>query len=314
MRWEFRVLSPEDKESFSSLERLQSFLADWGLRPEEYEIIRSASYTFRSCIAPQWTQGRISLCGDACHTMPPFMGQGMNQGFKDAANLCWKVASIARGEASLNLLDTYGEERYGRVLGMVERSVQIGKMISAFCQAELDANQHAVVEKYRDAGYVGVQGSSFVKNACGQVVPDSRFCMAQADPRLLPETNSLAGHWLWQPVEELETTDGRAGRLDDLIGGYRFALLARGDDPLADLSEDASEYLRTLGAAIVPLQRSSCDRVFCLPDDDMGTNPDGQAAFVLVRPDRIVFGSCTKSADVDRLVAALKDCLQQGGF
>jgi 2-polyprenyl-6-methoxyphenol hydroxylase-like FAD-dependent oxidoreductase len=38
--------------------------------------------------------------------MPPFMGQGMCSGIRDAANLAWKFAAVAAG-APLALLDTY---------------------------------------------------------------------------------------------------------------------------------------------------------------------------------------------------------------
>eukprot|EP00404_Azadinium_spinosum_P007877 CAMPEP_0180546506 /NCGR_PEP_ID=MMETSP1036_2-20121128/70596_1 /TAXON_ID=632150 /ORGANISM="Azadinium spinosum, Strain 3D9" /LENGTH=53 /DNA_ID=CAMNT_0022561593 /DNA_START=30 /DNA_END=187 /DNA_ORIENTATION=- len=53
--------------------------------------------------------------------MPPFMGQGMNQGFKDAANLCWKASQVVRGLAPCSLLETYQEERYDKVLWTIER-------------------------------------------------------------------------------------------------------------------------------------------------------------------------------------------------
>lgn len=46
-------------------------------------------------IPPAWSQGRIVLVGDAAHGMPPFMGQGANQGFEDALFIATLIAKIA---------------------------------------------------------------------------------------------------------------------------------------------------------------------------------------------------------------------------
>jgi 3-(3-hydroxy-phenyl)propionate hydroxylase len=46
--------------------------------------------------------------------MPPFAGQGMNSGLRDAANLAWKLAAVIRGEIGAGLLDTYEQERRAR--------------------------------------------------------------------------------------------------------------------------------------------------------------------------------------------------------
>ena len=51
------------------------------------------------------------LLGDAAHLTPPFIGQGLGAGLRDAANLAWKLAAVVRGEASEALLDTYEAER-----------------------------------------------------------------------------------------------------------------------------------------------------------------------------------------------------------
>jgi len=48
---------------------------------------------------------QVLLIGDAAHTMPPFMGQGMLSGVRDAVNLSWKLAAVLAGEADDTLLE-----------------------------------------------------------------------------------------------------------------------------------------------------------------------------------------------------------------
>jgi 3-(3-hydroxy-phenyl)propionate hydroxylase len=68
---------------------------------------RKAVYTFRARIAEQWRKGRLLLAGDAAHQTPPFAGQGLCSGIRDAANLAWKLGAILREGAPDSLLDSY---------------------------------------------------------------------------------------------------------------------------------------------------------------------------------------------------------------
>lgn len=68
-------------------------------------------FTPRERRVSRYRTGRVLLAGDAAHTHSPVGAQGMNTGVQDAANLAWKLALVASGDAAAALLDTYAEER-----------------------------------------------------------------------------------------------------------------------------------------------------------------------------------------------------------
>jgi 3-(3-hydroxy-phenyl)propionate hydroxylase len=72
---------------------------------------------------------RVFLMGDAAHQMPPFLGQGMCAGLRDAENLAWKLAGVLQGRYAPSLLESYHSERYAHVRAVIKQAVQIGEII-----------------------------------------------------------------------------------------------------------------------------------------------------------------------------------------
>jgi salicylate hydroxylase len=69
-----------------------------GWHPQVQEIIEAVDETFIWALfdrapLPRWSVGRVSLLGDACHAMLPFMAQGAGQAIEDGACL---AACLAR--------------------------------------------------------------------------------------------------------------------------------------------------------------------------------------------------------------------------
>lgn len=91
-------------------------------------IIRRPVYGFSERVARRLRLGRVFLLGDAAHVMPPFGGQGMNTGARDAANLCWKLAAVLRGQAQAQILDSYETERRAHIAAIVRYSVRVGRL------------------------------------------------------------------------------------------------------------------------------------------------------------------------------------------
>ncbi|QIO33380.1 bifunctional 3-(3-hydroxy-phenyl)propionate/3-hydroxycinnamic acid hydroxylase [Bradyrhizobium sp. 1(2017)] len=128
-RWEITVLPDEDSQEVAQPAKVWELLSRW-ITPDDAEIERAAVYTFHSVIAQQWRNGRLLLAGDSAHQTPPFLGQGMCAGIRDAANLAWKLGAIVRDGAAPDLLDTYQSERLPHVREFIELAIRLGGVIN----------------------------------------------------------------------------------------------------------------------------------------------------------------------------------------
>jgi 3-(3-hydroxy-phenyl)propionate hydroxylase len=130
-RWEFTLFEEEDSEVAVGDEFALQLLSKW-LKPGEAEIERRAVYTFGSKLAHDWRQGRMLVAGDAAHLMPPFMGQGMCTGIRDASNLAWKLAAVIKGETEEQLLNTYSSERRPHAQTYIETAIKLGQLMNSY--------------------------------------------------------------------------------------------------------------------------------------------------------------------------------------
>lgn len=142
-RWEFRLHPGETAEQ--ALADVETFLAPWGT-PDQLRVDRTAVYRFHALIAEQFRVGPIFLAGDAAHQMPPFNGQGMCSGLRDADNLAWKFALVSQGQANDSLLDSYDTERRPHAIATVEHTCDAGRLIDAIA---------AGIDVTTEAGYGG---------------------------------------------------------------------------------------------------------------------------------------------------------------
>lgn len=264
IRWEFEVLRDDDREQVASHKWLQdSFLSRW-LVPSQYELIRSAVYRFHSVLARQWCSvehGRVFLAGDAAHQNPPFNGQGLTGGFRDVANLSWKlVMALKRPALRSLLLRTYQEERYPHMHDAVLASVETGKLIQTFCDAKAE-DLDAVIKENATRGY-------------GRLGEETRRTVG-----LFAFGSGLAGEPCPQPSLH--------GRPLDTLLGQGFALLLNSAAPLTQELPEAP--LAPLELVVLRLSReelagqSSADLA-------MGALLRKYGA-VLVRPDRLIYGA-----------------------
>lgn len=127
-RWEFRILDSDDVTELLSPAGIGRLLAPWTAGPGSgrLELVRGATYTFRARIAERWRERRVFLLGDAAHQTPPFIGQGLGSGLRDAHNLAWKLDLVLRGDAPEALLDTYQAERAPHTVRLIRGAITVG--------------------------------------------------------------------------------------------------------------------------------------------------------------------------------------------
>jgi 2-polyprenyl-6-methoxyphenol hydroxylase-like FAD-dependent oxidoreductase len=282
-RWEFMQLPGEDVQDMEREDNVWKRLKPW-VGPEDVELVRHRVYNFRSLLAQKWRDGRLIIAGDAAHVMPPFLGQGMCSGFRDAWNLAWKLNLILGGQADGRLLDTYQPERMPHVSQIIDMSIFLGKII---CMPDA---KEAV---QRDA--VFLSGNAPPMPPFPSLV--NGLLHRDADGKIAKGAGLLALHADFQ-------AGNRRGRQDDLFGPG-FLIIARGD-PEKSLDKPTRDALAVLGATLISLgHRNSA----YFAEDITGRYRKYLArqgwTAMTVRPDYYVYGGVGADAELQSLVSNL---------
>jgi len=127
-RWEFMLLNGETAEEMTQRDTVRQLLSPWG-DIDDMNLGRVAVYTFHARTARRMQRGNVFLLGDAAHLTPPFVGQGLMAGLRDAANIAWKIASVVNDGSGRSLVDTYEEERLPNVRRMVSLARHMGALV-----------------------------------------------------------------------------------------------------------------------------------------------------------------------------------------
>ncbi len=284
-RWEFQLRPGETREEMERPDAIDALLERW-LPKGRYSIRRAAVYQFHAATAERWREGRVLIAGDAAHQTPPFLGQGLNSGLRDAFNLAWKLALVLEGRCDDALLDSYFDERDAHARALVDGACDIGKLMETLAAQE--AGQPAPHPGWKPSLDIG-DGRLAIPIAGGVLDESQR------------REGIPIGEPLRQPRVRRHGSDGPAVRLDEALGPD-FALVGRTDSDVA-LDAEAGGIAETIGLRRVALDafevvEGTLDRVF------------DHAPCALVRPDRYVFGVVDEATDASALVRRLADRLR----
>jgi 3-(3-hydroxy-phenyl)propionate hydroxylase len=130
-RWEFALRDDEGPADYRDLDALAPLLAPWDTDLADFEVVRLAEYTFQAKLADRWHRDGVFILGDAAHLTPPFIGQGMGAGIRDAANLAWKIAAVVDGTLPVGALDSYEAERAPHARAMIRLAGLVGRAMTA---------------------------------------------------------------------------------------------------------------------------------------------------------------------------------------
>lgn len=189
-RYEFKLNPGESIAEAEEEDFARRLLAEIGPDGEE-PIRRQKVYIFHARIAARWRVGRIFLAGDAAHLTPPFAGQGMNSGLRDAHNLAWKLDEALRMVDPEVLLDSYEAERKPHAWSMIELALRMGKVMMPVSVSR----GHLIRAGFRLLGLYGPARDYFAqmkykpkpKFSAGLIRPAPSLAGAAAIGRMIPQ-------------------------------------------------------------------------------------------------------------------------------
>lgn len=268
-RYEFMLLPGEDAGEVTKPDAIIRLIEPFQ-RIAPADIRRAAVYVAHQRVALSYRVGHVLLAGDSAHMMPPFAGQALNAGIRDAANLAWKVAAHVKGAGTDALVDTYQAERRPHAVDMVRLSHRIGKVVMS---------TNPVLTTLRDAAItaLGVVPTAKAWLAGMKFLKQPHFavgCVAPAGPDVAKAASALIGRSLSQPLVTPDTAGG-AVPLDTVLGSG-WALLTFPAAPA-----DTGVEIQQLGA-------DAKGPVAVRDDTGAFAALAGSGVTLVVRPDRYV--------------------------
>ncbi len=281
-RWEFMALEGESLESLNNADTAWELLRPWKVTPENALLERHAIYRFRGALAERWRKSRLFIAGDAAHLTPPFAGQGLCAGARDAIALSWRLDAALQGRATDAMLNSYESERKVHAQAWIETAIALGKVICVLDPAAASERDRTLIEARKTAPIAN------------QSPPPSRLGNGMRSQEVTSGILAAGG---------LIRKNGKVGRLDDLVG-RGFALLSRGSDPVLALTPPMKAFWDEIGgvsAGFGPLGTvEDVSGVFLRWFDEIG------AEVVLVRPDFYIFGTACDLGAAQDLVSSLR--------
>ncbi|MGM3276694.1 bifunctional 3-(3-hydroxy-phenyl)propionate/3-hydroxycinnamic acid hydroxylase [Ralstonia sp. 24A2] len=294
-RWEFMLHPGESREEMESDNRIRALLQPW-TNVDDITIERKAVYRFHARTVDRFSVGRVFLVGDAAHITPPFVGQGLVAGLRDAANLSWKLAWVLQGRADARILDSYDEERRPHAKAMINLARFMGKLVMPR-SAPIALLTHGLMRLTRLVPGLRSQFEEL------RIKPQNAFktglFVEGCSSTKLTRGGVLPQGWV-------RNADGRTCLSDDVLG-HGYTLVSFGCDTRTALEPATAAAFARLGGVFVQIAH----RGQSLPSEKQCVWEDINGAFLpdavpvgwvaVVRPDRTVVHD-GPAAEADRLV------------
>jgi 3-(3-hydroxy-phenyl)propionate hydroxylase len=304
-RYEFKLREGESDEEIATPESVKKLLAAYG--PDaDAKIVRRQVYAFHARVCDTWNSKHIYLAGDAAHLTPPFAGQGMNSGVRDAHALAWRFTAIAKGNLGPGVLDTYQTERKPHAWALIEFAINIGRVMMPTSPVQAFLVQGA----FRLMRFVPKLQNYFAQMKF-KPKPYYKHGFLVED-----EASKVIGRMFPQPTVEL--LDRSTAKMDTLIGNH-FALIAYGENAQATIAQAQGEDfgLKDLRLLAISPMRLNIDRradpaiLACRDVDGLleAMLPVAKDSLVVVRPDRYTMAAATITSPAD--IARLADAVRQ---
>jgi 3-(3-hydroxy-phenyl)propionate hydroxylase len=271
-RWEFRLLPDETADDYNTMAALYPLVRPWvkDVAPQQLDLVRVAEYTFRAQVANSWRRNNIFILGDAAHLTPPFIGQGMGAGLRDAMNLAWKLAGVVSGWLTDSVLDTYEQERLPHVRYLIRFALAMGAAMTAGGEVG-NLIRRVVVPRL----HLVPEVRETIVDSTTPALHRSELVLKSRGRR------QLAGRLCPNPV----LSEGK--RLDEIVGG-RFAVI------MSAAPSPPQQNEMTRRGAVVVAAHPGTELALWLQG--------GRARAAVVRPDRTVLCASRDLAEVCRAV------------
>ncbi len=309
-RWEFMLLPGETEQEMLEPATVSALLQQADASPQT-QVTRQTVYTFHAAQAKTFSQGRVFLLGDAAHMMPPFGGQGLNSGLRDACNLAWKVAMVLQDRATPQLLATYHKERSRHAAQMVAFAAFLGTIFMQTARP-LALCRNLLIRLLSSLPFIW----KYVVEM--RMKPQARYKAGFFLFKSQGKDRKMVGSLLPQP--EVIAQQGQRVLLDEVLG-TGFSLLRCHSNPEEAFAKVKTDFWEHLGARFVCIQTDDMSAaskwintkkdtqrhdshndqpesresqplpivVVCSMDKDFLRRC--QDRFVVVRPDRFILGT-----------------------
>jgi putative polyketide hydroxylase len=279
-----------------------------GVKDLPIEILSIGRWRVRATTAERLVAGRVLICGDAAHQLPPSGGLGVNSGFRGIHNAMWKLALVIKGDAAEELLNTYDTEHRPITRRAADQCLQNQRDIQVIMRTMIDSGPDVAafpgidLVNHRFGNHFGIEFGSYYTSSA--VVPDGTAPPEVRDAYSDYKESARPGHRA--PHVWLGSGEGRLSTLDLFGAGFTILTGGEGTKWMA-AAEAASKQLNVpIGCYVVGSAGLADSEGAFL--SKYGLTPEGA---VLVRPDGHV---CCRSASgeafgpselVDSLAAVL---------